>query len=212
MKQSNTLKRLTLTLACIGALLLTGCRTAEVTTSLTNQYPGSDMDSQMNFWHSLNDKKLISNDEALHGAILFYCSEDHAKSYDERVYRFKQDKFLAANFDGLENEAITRGQLASILARMLKIKGGVMMQLFGPQPRYALKEMVALRIFPESSAQQVLNGAQFIEIMGRAEDYQLNADRKASAEKLNAAKESDDQNKQSDTTSTTPAEPEKTTE
>jgi len=71
---------------------------------------------------------------------------------------------------------------------------------------------VALRIFPESSAQQVLNGAQFIEIMGRAEDYQLNADRKASAEKLNAAKESDDQNKQSDTTSTTPAEPEKTTE
>lgn len=169
------------------ALCMTGCKTAEVTTSLTSQYPGNDMDSQMNFWHSLNDKKLISNDEAIHGTMLFYCGEDHAATYAERVERFKQDKFLPASFDGAEHEAVTRGQLASILARMLKIKGGVMMQLLGPQPRYALKEMVALNIFPESSSNQVINGAQFIEIIGRAEDYQLNADRNASAEKLSAA-------------------------
>ena len=48
----------------------------------------------MNFWHSLNDKKLISNDEAFHGALLFYCGEDHSKNYDERVWRLKEDGFL----------------------------------------------------------------------------------------------------------------------
>ena len=142
------------------------------------------MESQMNFWHSLNDKKLISHDEALHALLLFCCETDNARDYDDRVERLKKDLYLSENFDGLENEAITRGQLASILAKMLNIKGGVMMQLFGPTPRYALKEMVALRIFPESSTQQVINGAQLIEIIGKAEDYQLQAKRKESAEAL----------------------------
>jgi len=145
------------------------------------------MASQMNFWHSLNDKKLISNDEAFHGMMLFYCQVDHANGYDDRVNRFKADGFLPDNFAGAANEAVTRGRLASILAQMLKVKGGVMMRLVGPTPRYALKELIALNIFPKSSAQQVLKGAQFIEIVGRAEDYLLNAERNASANQLDAA-------------------------
>lgn len=176
-----------LAFACLSVLVLTGCKTAQVTTSLTSQYAGNDMDSQMNFWHSLNDKKLISNDEAFHGSILFYCGKDNAQNYDQRVTRMKQDGFLSPNFDGAENEAVTRGQLAAVLARILKIKGGVMMQLFGPVPRYALKEMVALRIFPQSSTQQVINGAQLIDIIGRAEDYQEKIQRDAEATQLNIA-------------------------
>ena len=152
----------------------------------------------MNFWHSLNDKKLISNDEAMHGLILFYCNKDLATTYEQRVERLKQDKLLSNDFKGLENEAITRGELAAMLAKNLKIKGGVMMHLLGPQPRYALKEMVALRIFPESSPQQVLNGAQLIEIMGRVEDYQYNIQKKAPAEKLDGA-----QSNQASTSNTT---------
>lgn len=179
----HPLKRFAL-LLCLLALVLTGCRSAEVTTSLTRQYAGNDMDSQMNFWHSLNDKKLISHDEAFHGVLLFYCEADNARNYADRVNRLKKAGFLSKKFDGLENQAITRGQLASILAKLLKVKGGVMMQLFGPIPRYALKEMVALRIFPQSSTQQVLNGAQLLEIMGKAEDHQLQTKRKQSAQEL----------------------------
>jgi hypothetical protein len=48
--------------------------------------------------------------------------------------------------------------------------------------------MVALRIFPESSSQQVINGAQLIEIIGRAEDFQENIKRNATAEELNISK------------------------
>lgn len=210
MNQTRNPFRYCLPLICLLALLLTGCKTAQVTTSLTSQYPGNDMDSQMNFWHSLNDKKLISNDEAMHGALLFYCGEDHSANYADRVTRFKQDGFLAGNFDGTENEAITRGQLAAILASMLKVKGGVMMQVFGPQPRYALKEMVALNIFPDSSSQQVINGAQFIEIIGRAEDYQLKTKRMAPAEKLDIAQNPDAAPTQSVSTDTTQTQPAQT--
>jgi hypothetical protein len=195
MKHAHPLFRFSLLVTYVMALAMTGCETAEVTTSLTSQYPGNDMDSQMNFWHSLNDKKLISNDEAFHGVMLFYCGEDHSKNYEERIWRLSEDSFLPSEYKGKENEAITRGQLASVLAKMLKVKGGVMMQVFGAQPRYALKEMVALNIFPTSSSQQVLNGAQFIEIMGRAEDYQSRANLKANAAVLDAAKASTQETK-----------------
>ena len=165
-------------------LTLTGCQSAQVTTSLTDQYAGNDMASQMNFWHSLNNKKLICNNDALHGVMLFYNEKDPAQNYDDRVSKFKADGFLPSNFAGAPNDAITRGQLASILAKMLKVKGGVMMRLVGPTPRYALKELISLNIFSESSTQQILNGAQFIEIIGRSEDHLLNTDRKATAAKL----------------------------
>ncbi len=187
MKHAHPLIRISLLLACVMPLAMTGCQSAQVTENLTEQYAGNNLDSQMNFWHSLNDKKLISNDEAFHGALLFYCGEDHSKNYDERVWRLKEDGFLPDSFSGADNEAITRGQLAALLAKMVELDGGVMMRIFGPTPRYALKEMVALRIFPTSSSQQVLNGAQYLEIMGRVEDYQINADLKANAEKLDAS-------------------------
>ena len=186
MNQSIINMKQSVALLVLLAITLTGCQpAAQVTTSLTDQYAGNDLDSQMNFWHSLNDKKLLCNNDAFHGVILFYCQKDITQNYEDRVSRLKADGLLPQNFSETANQAITRGRLASILAKMLKVKGGIMMRLLGPNPRYALKELIALNIFTPSSPGQVLNGAQFIDIIGRAEDYMLNTNRKATADQIN---------------------------
>ena len=46
------------------------------------------------------------------------------------------------------------------------------MRLFGMHPRYAVRELEYASVFPPSSPQQTLSGAEFLGIIGRAEDYQ----------------------------------------
>jgi hypothetical protein len=58
------------------------------------------------------------------------------------------------------------------LARALDVKGGLTMQLFGASPRYATRELQHAGLFPPSSPQQTFSGAEFLGIIGRAEDYQ----------------------------------------
>jgi hypothetical protein len=153
------------------ALLTTGC--ASITGHpLTPSLAGDDPDSQIAYWHTLPDRNVISNDEAFHGLLLFVDSEDSSSSYEQRVAKLKSRKMLPADFHAPAAAAADRGTLAVILVRVLSIHGGVTMHLFGDQPRYAVRELVYAGLYPPSSPQQVFSGAQFLGIIGRAEDYQ----------------------------------------
>ncbi len=174
--------------------LVGGCQVAQVKDSLMDQYAGNDLDSQMEFWHTLAEKKLVSNNEAFHALVLLYCGEDHAQDYGQRVARLVESNFLPASFDLPADHAVTRGTVGIVLSKMLKVRGGLLMQLFRPDgfstQRYAVKEMVHLKLFPASSPHQIFTGPQLIEVIGRAEDYQLSVDRKASAEVFEEAESS----------------------
>ncbi|MBI1368830.1 MAG: hypothetical protein GC162_09285 [Planctomycetes bacterium] len=154
------------------AAALTGCSSAKVAEPLTAKLAGDDIDAQMEFWHTLEERPLTSNDEAFHAVLLFTDGSDASKSYDERVAALKGRKFLPANFDESADRAVGRGTTAMLLVGILHIKGGIIMQAFGPSPRYALRELQYLQVVPPSSEQQTFSGAQFVSLIGRAEDYQ----------------------------------------
>jgi len=46
------------------------------------------------------------------------------------------------------------------------------MHIFGPIPRYAVRELVYAGIFPPSSPQQTFSGAEFVGVIGKLDDYQ----------------------------------------
>ena len=79
---------------------------------------------------------------------------------------------LPGGFDRPANEAATRGTLAVILVKALKIEGGVVMRVFGASPRYAVRELRHVGLYPPSSPHQTFSGAEFIGLIGRAEDFQ----------------------------------------
>lgn len=79
---------------------------------------------------------------------------------------------LPADFAGAPEAALRRGTLAVALARALDIRGGLTMRLFGTSPRYATRELQYAGVYPPSSPQQTFSGAEFLGIIGRAEDYQ----------------------------------------
>jgi hypothetical protein len=168
-------------LVCLGA----GCESARVKQSLTTGLDagGGDDSAQMNFLHDLAVKDLASNDEAL-AALLLFAPADRTSpssatqpatapsSYGARVAELKRRRLLPPEFDAPADEAVRRGTVAYALCRALEIRGGVTMRLFGLSPRYAVRELVDLGIFPMSSPDQTFSGTELVGVIGKAEDYQ----------------------------------------
>jgi hypothetical protein len=160
----------TVVLACVASIA--GCATPPTGVPLDPQFAKNDPESQIEFWHALPERKLVTNDEAFHALLLFVDGEDSAADYEGRVGALKQKRMLPGGFRGAPADALRRGTLAVALARALSIKGGLSMHLFGATPRYAVRELQYAGVYPPSSPQQTFSGPEFLGIIGRAEDYQ----------------------------------------
>jgi hypothetical protein len=154
-------------------MLAMGCHTAKVANPLTDKLAGNEPEAQIEFWHTLAERPLTSNDEAFHGILLYADGEDPAKDYPDRVQILKSRKMLPTSFHAQADQAVLRGDLAVAICHVLQHKGGVMMRATGQRvPRYAVRELQFIDVYPPSSVQQTFSGAEFIGIIGRIEDYQ----------------------------------------
>lgn len=149
-----------------------GCSVATVDEPLTKTLSGNDRASQMEFWHSLYDQPVTSTDDAFHALLLFSDEQDPAEDYGDRVRLFQKRGWIPDNFATPANQAITRGTVAVILTKLLNIKGGLTIKMIGNHPRYAVRELRFVGLYPPSSPHQTFTGVQFASLMGRVEDYQ----------------------------------------
>lgn len=184
----TTLKSITRLVPLLGMIALVavaaGCQPTKVNTTLMPAYAGSEDDVQMEFWHRLAEKPMTSNNEAFHALLIFVDGEDSAERYYQRVDKLKRKGMLMKNFDGHANDAVSRGTMAVALLKALDLKGGVIISLFGPSPRYATRELRFRNIYPESSPNQTFSGGEFIGLIGRAQDWNDAQQAMAAAEQL----------------------------
>jgi hypothetical protein len=158
--------------AILLAILCTGCQSAHVPNSVITKFPGSDADAQLNFWHELASRHLTSNDDAFHGLLLYVDGKDDSANYAQRVATLKSRGMLPDSFSAPADVAVRRGILAIAITKILDIRGGWAMHVFGPNQRYATRELIYDNVFPPSSAQQTFSGSEYVGIIGKIEDYQ----------------------------------------
>ena len=103
---------------------------------------------------------------------MFLDGDDPAADYAGRVRELKSRRMLPSNFAQPAVQAVDRGTLAVAILKALDIKGGLALRLFGPSPRYAVRELVFLELYPPSSPNQTFSGVEFLGIIGKLEDYQ----------------------------------------
>jgi hypothetical protein len=159
-----------ITIALLGCVI--GCHTPRKGETVTKDLAGSEPDAQVNFWHSLTDKPVTSNDEAFHALLLYVDGKDDSADYQARVAALKAKKMLPAGFYEAADAAVRRGTVAVAIIQVIQNKGGVTMHIVGPRPRYAVRELMFLNVYPPSTANQAFSGNEFVGIIGRVEDYQ----------------------------------------
>jgi hypothetical protein len=149
-----------------------GCQRPTVQQPLTRTLGGVDPGQQMEFWHELAARPVACNDEAFHGLLLYVDPNAGAADYAARTAALKQRGLLPATFDEPADRAVGRGTVAVIVANRLKVKGGLMRRALPDSPRYAIRELVAMNVFPPSSENQTFSGSEMLGIIGRVEDYE----------------------------------------
>jgi hypothetical protein len=167
----QTVRKLALLLVAV-TLLAAGCQTAQVANPLPPEVLGHAPEQQLAFWHTLAERTLTANNEAFHGLLLYIDGQDTCETYEQRVELLKSRRYLPDDFAEPANQAVGRGTLAVAVCRILNIRGGLMLHLLPTSPRYAVRELEYLEVFPPSSPQQTFSGPEFLGIIGRVEDYE----------------------------------------
>jgi hypothetical protein len=165
--------RFTLTLALLFvALTALGCQSAKIGKPATEDNGGPAAEAEMEFWHTLAIRPIASNDEVFHAMALFFEGKDPATTYAQRLDAAKARNWVAGDFAEPGDVTMRRGTFARGIAQGMKLEGGVLMRIVGPQPRYALRELEYMDLMPNSTEMQSLSGADLMAVIGRVEDYE----------------------------------------
>lgn len=154
----------------LAAMLVVGCQSARVTPQ-AQRLPAAQDPTGIDFWHALPGEPLASNHDAFRAVLMYFDGQAPAE-YDAKVELMKQRGWLPAGFNEPADVAVTRGTLAIALTEAMGLEGGVMMRVLGPQPRYAVRELQYIELYPICSPQQAVSGTALVELFSRLEDYQ----------------------------------------
>lgn len=162
-----------LILACAGvAAIATGCaRTVAERSAVDDR-----RDDPPGFWSDLETRRIVTNNDALHGLMLSVDDGDPHETYEDRLRDSVARGWLPTDRTPETmpaNTSARMGDLAMAACKIADIRGGLTMTIFGLSPRYATRELVALEIIPDRSEGQAITGLEFIEFASRVQDRLL---------------------------------------
>lgn len=131
----------------------------------------TDTGSDAGFLFDLSQKKSCSTDDAYRGMLFFLDGTDTSSNFQERTARLAMHKVIKENWQHNPQETITNGKVAYMLARALGVRGGVMYNLTDASERYSLRELGYKGIIKNRSQGKKISGAEYVGILGRADDY-----------------------------------------
>ncbi len=120
--------------------------------------------------YKLMHKTWCSNDDAFSMVLLLFTGQDRCKDFAQRLALLKQQGLADKSWHLNADKTVTKGTLAYMLCKGLKIKGGVVMHLLDIR-RYAYREAVYNKLMQPGSEYEPLTGPEVVGIMNRAGNY-----------------------------------------
>jgi hypothetical protein len=121
-------------------------------------------------------KRLINQSRArkvdgVYTVIVLLGKEKQFTSFPAEVEFLKENGYLPKGAAWDLNDSLTKGELAFMLYKALKIKGGVHLRVFGASQRYALSELVFMGIMVRGHQDDVVTGRELAYSFIESADY-----------------------------------------
>jgi len=156
----------------MGALSLSiggGCAASHPADRAVDHAP--DSASELDFWQRLETQSLLSNHDALHGLLLLADGKDDRAGFAERLEEARRRGWVGAGESLAPDETAAVGLVCVALCDVLALRGGVTMRLAPRSWRYCTREVVAAGLLPDRTEYMALRGPDFLDLVGRAEDW-----------------------------------------
>jgi hypothetical protein len=149
-------------------LLLAGCTIQRTLLDDSAADTLGTAEQELDFWDELATRRVVTNNDALHGLLLLEGAADVTEGYAGRLELAHQRGWLSAGAAPPANESATVGLVSTAVCDILDIEGGLLMRLVGGTPRYCTREVVYLGIVPDRTENQSLSGLEFVDLVRRA--------------------------------------------
>ena len=154
------------TVFAVGWLVVApGCERQLTTTSVVERYRSGD--EEVEFFEELKDSMVVSNEDALHALYLLADGEDYWDTYADRVAEAQRRRWIPTSFSEPSTESAEVGWIATASCRIAGLDGGVSMRIWGPIPRYAVRELRNSHILIGKQESMSFTGAEFVDFLTR---------------------------------------------
>lgn len=126
------------------------------------------------YFAMLAQKRIVFRYDAAKAIVVLMGVDEDYIDLASQVAYLQAQRFLPARkaqaFDPMQ--PLRRGEMAYMFQQALKIRGGIALHLFGPSERYALKELAFRGFASPGHVHDLVDGAEFIQLMTQAAQHQ----------------------------------------
>jgi len=129
--------------------------------------------SQQTYFRNLFSKKTATLSDAYTVMLILMAQELPGQSFTDQRDFLKNKNILPADIQKKDNprEPLRKGTMAYMLCKLLDIRGGIWMRLFGITPRYSLRELVYDEIMLPGHPNELVSGKELIFTTTQAANY-----------------------------------------
>ena len=135
--------------------------------------PGGDRDIDRQYFNSLLARKVARDGDLLKTLSILMGVDEKYPDFTSMLEFIDSEEFLPPGYADrlILNEPLRKGVLAYAYCRALDIKGGVWLNIFGTNQRYAVKELSFMGIMDYGLTGDIVSGEELISILIRAAEY-----------------------------------------
>jgi hypothetical protein len=128
---------------------------------------------QLLFLNDLYSKKAAKFSDALKVATILLRMYDPERDFIFDLAAMRERGIISRSTSetAAAEALLDKGTAAYMFCQALGIKGGIWMRLFGPSPRYCLRELVFEGIMQASGIHELTSGAELVDMFTRAVNY-----------------------------------------
>ena len=125
------------------------------------------------YFAELMPRRVAYRYDACKALVILAGVEDQYIDLDSQVAFLKKERLIPkryeAEFDPMK--PLRKGLAAFMFCRVLEIKGGLYIGLFGLNERYALKELIYEGIMPYGNAKDIVSGEELVLTLTQAANF-----------------------------------------
>ncbi|MFH1385030.1 MAG: hypothetical protein ABIH47_08760 [Candidatus Omnitrophota bacterium] len=128
---------------------------------------------QSRYFNELLTKRVVSLADACQGLVILMEVDNEYRDFNSQLSFLRREEIVPVTIpsDVNQNKPLRKGLAAILFCRMLNVKGGIWIHLFGLRERYALRELVHERIMSSGYVHERVNGEELIVMLINAADY-----------------------------------------
>lgn len=119
----------------------------------------------------LSDQSTVSENDAMRGILLLLNGKDSATSFDERKETLRERGIVSDRWSFQKDRPITRGKFAYMIYQAIKLPGGVILTVGGPNQRYCLRELTYRQFMAQGFILAPVTGMEYVGVLTRADAY-----------------------------------------